>query len=438
MVLDRGTRLTESAGSHREEGGPSIRAGVDVNRLIVIVISGLLLSGGVGCEQSEGPSAVAEGDSEGDALEAPTEDTTPSDGAQGALAPGDPWEEGPYAPAHTTVSLVDDARERALTVEVWYPGQAIAGEGALTETFEAEAGPRATLAELLGAAPDGCPTRVTGAVRGAPPYPGLGALPLAVFSHCINCGRYASFSLAERLATHGMIVLAADHAGPLPFAEGAEGEPLESEQLDVRAADVSALIDAAIAGEVFAASEVLAGLSVDPERIGAYGHSFGSVTTGRATQDDARIRAAAGLAAPMASLFFPSVRMADITVPLLMVLAEEDNSIMEIGNGFLRDNVADANPPVWRVDIADAGHWSISDVCGLTEAFMAGCGAGERHSEGRAGQAFEFLPAAEGIAIVQRYLTTFMLAHVAGDEGAMALLKALPEQSGVSVTARLN
>ncbi|MGB0590007.1 MAG: alpha/beta hydrolase family protein [Myxococcota bacterium] len=409
-----------------------------MKRLIVIAVSGLLLTGGTGCEESAPPSVVADDASVADPLEGDTEDIAASDGAHGGLAPGDPWEEGPYAPGHTTVMLLDDARERLLTVEVWYPSQGSESEVAPTETFEAEAAPRATLADLLEVAPDGCPTRFIGAARDASPYPGLGALPLAVFSHCMNCGRYASFSLAERLASHGMVVLAADHAGPLPFVEGAQGEPLESEQLDVRAADVSALIDAAIGGEVFAASEVLAGLSVDPEHIGAYGHSFGSVTVGRAAQGDTRIRAAAGLAAPMASLFFPSVTMAGITVPLLMVLAEEDNSIMEIGNGFLRDNVAEANPPVWRVDIADAGHWSISDVCGLTEAFMAGCGAGERHSEGRTGEAFEFLPSVEGIGIVQRYLTTFMLAHAAGDEGAMALLEALPEQSGVSVTVRLN
>ena len=69
---------------------------------------------------------------------------------------------------------------------------------------------------------------------------------------------------------------------------------------------------------------------------------------------------------------------------------------------------------------------------------MAGCGSGERHSEGRAGQAFDYLPSAEGIAIVQSYLTTFMLAYVAGDEGALGRLETLSEQSGVSVTARLD
>jgi predicted dienelactone hydrolase len=404
-----------------------------VKRLIVIALPGLLLLGLAGCAEST--ETLPSGH---DAPEARALDAEVVDAVEAVSEPADPWSEGPYAAAHTTVSLVDPERERTLTVEVWYPGHTSATESAATESFEAEAGPRLTLAELLEAAPAGCPTRVTGGVRDGEARTDLGDRPLMVFSHCINCGRYASFSLAERLASHGMIVLAADHAGPLPFAEGAVGEPLESEQLDVRAADVSALIDAAVGGALFALSGVLAGLTVDPDRIGAYGHSFGSVTTGRATQDDVRIRAAAGLAAPMASLFFPSVAMADITVPLLFVLAEEDNSIMEIGNDFLRDNVADANPPVWQVDIADAGHWSVSDICGLTDAFDAGCGAGERHSEGRVGEAFDFLPPAEARAIVQRYVTTFMLAYVADNEAAIALLEAMPVEDEVTVSARLN
>ena len=33
----------------------------------------------------------------------------------------------------------------------------------------------------------------------------------------MNCGRYSSFSLAERFASHGMIVFSVDHAGKLPF-----------------------------------------------------------------------------------------------------------------------------------------------------------------------------------------------------------------------------
>ena len=347
------------------------------------------------------------------------------------------WAAGPYAPAHTTVRLEDASRARMLTVEIWYPGQASETMGAPAETFEASQEARATLRQLLQAAPADCPTLVTDATRGAAARLDLGARPLVAYSHCLNCGRYASFSLAERLASHGMIVVAPDHAGSLPFADGAQGETLDVDQLMTRVADMRRLLDAALDGSLFAGTEALAGLVVDSQRIGAYGHSFGSVTTAQWAQDDVRVSAAAGLAAPMESFLFPDVSLANLSVPLLFVLAEEDNSIMEFGNEILRTNIEEANPPVWQVALEDAGHWSVSDLCGLTEAFSAGCGRGQRHSPGREGESFDYVAVRQGIDVVQRYLSTFFLAYLDVSSEAMVLLKAAPEEVGVRVHARL-
>ena len=349
----------------------------------------------------------------------------------------DPFAMGPYPAAHTTLTLEDPERGRTLTVEAWYPGTNSADTPRGLETFEASAEGQASVVALLDVAPAACPTRVVKGLRDGPAHPALGELPLVVFSHCINCGRYAAFSLAERLASHGLLVVSADHAGPRPYEPGAEGEALDAEQLARRGDDIRVLIDAALDGRLWASSSVTAGLSVDPDKVGAFGHSFGSVTIGLATQSDPRIRAAAGLMAPMASLLFPEVSLQDIRVPLLFVLAEEDNSIMEIGNDFLRDNAAEANPPVWLISIADAGHWSMSDICGLTEAFDAGCGQGVRHSKEKAGEPFDYLPPQEVISIVGERLVTFLIAQLTGAPEAKALLEDLPPHPGVSVTMRL-
>jgi dienelactone hydrolase len=206
----------------------------------------------------------------------------------------------------------------------------------------------------------------------------------------MNCGRYSSFSIAERLASHGVVVVAPDHAGPGPYLDGALGEQLSPAQLDTRVADVTAVLDAALDGDLFAGRTELEGMTIDPDRIGMMGHSFGSVTTGVVAQNDDRISAAVGLAAPMANPLFPGVEMADIHVPVFLVLAEEDNSIMEVGNRFIRENFEDANSPVWRVDWKDTGHWSVSDLVGINDAFSAGCGEGVRHSEGREGETFTY------------------------------------------------
>jgi predicted dienelactone hydrolase len=379
----------------------------------------------------------------------PPESSVPADvmadveeaGLSDALAtppePVNPWSVGPYTPAHATVVFEDPERDRVLTVEIWYPSEGSEPKGDSTASFEMENGPRAALELLLEAAPQECPTRQTIATRNGVPATALGPRPLVLFSHCLNCGRYSSFSLAQRLASHGMVVVAGDHAGALPFIDGPTGEDLDADQLGVRTADVLGLLDAAIDGTLFDQSPILAGLAVDPDRIGAFGHSFGAVTTAKVAQEDPRVQAIAGLTAPMASILFPSVSMSEISVPLLLVLAEEDNSIMEIGNEWIRNNAAAANPPVWRVDIADAGHWSVSDLCGLTEAFFAGCGADTRHSEGRAGESFEYVSVARGIEVVQRYLATFFLGHLTQNPEALALLEAPPEEEGVTVDSRL-
>jgi len=373
-----------------------------------------------------------------EALPNPSDATRFEEASDGSgSAPVDPWSAGPYLPGQTTLVLDDPVRGRTLVVEAWYPSQETASQGAPTETFESEPTHRQALEELLAAATSGCPTLATGATRDAAAAT-LGPRPVVLFSHCLNCGRYSSFSLAERLASHGMVVLAPDHAGPTPFVQGATGEALGEPQLEVRTADLESVLDAAIEGSLFVTSAPLEGVSVDPDRVGAFGHSFGAVTTGSFAQVEPRVRAVAALAAPMASFLFPTVSMSEISAPSMFVLAEEDNSILEIGNELLRQNADAANPPVWRVDIADAGHWSVSDLCGLTEAFAAGCGDGTRHSAGRDGQPFQYLAVSRGIELTQRYIGAFFLAHVAGDPDAAIALRAPPVEDGVTLVSRLS
>jgi len=340
-------------------------------------------------------------------------------------------ESGPYIPAHTTLVMDVPSPERPVTVEVWYPSDSTITPGASVAEFEASLASRATLESLLGAAPDGCTSLVTNAVRDAPAVSGLGARPLVVFSHCLNCGRYSSFSLAERLASHGVIVVSPDHAGPLPFAEASEGESVDEAQLDQRVRHLQHLISASLDGSLFGLSPALDGLVVDPERIGAMGHSFGSATVGRLAQNDDRIAAAVGLVAPMASFVFPATQMDQITTPLLLVLAQEDNSITEIGNDLLRTNAEEAPAPVWLIELEDAGHWSVSNLCGLVPDFAAGCGEGERHSRGREGERFEYLPVRRAIELAQRYVTAFFLAQLTGDAAALSLLDASVEGQGL-------
>ena len=346
----------------------------------------------------------------------------------------DPFDPGPWTPAHVTTTLTDADREgRTFAVEIWYPSDAPLPEPAASVATFADGAEANALQALLDAAPAECPTRVTGAARGAAPI--ASPRPVVAMSHCFNCGRFSTFSVAERLASHGFVVVAPDHAGSLPFGEGAAGETLDTAQLEVRAADMTAALDAAIRGDLFEGTAASA-LRVDGDAVGVMGHSFGSVTAGFVAQGDARVAAAVGLAAPMANPLLPGVDMAAIDAPVLLLLAEEDNSILEIGNTFLRTNFEDANPPAWRVDVADAGHWSVSDLAGLVPAFAAGCGEGTRHSEGRSGEPFTYLPVAEGIEITAEYVSAFFLAHLTDHPTAQDTLASPPARAGVTVLQR--
>ena len=189
------------------------------------------------------------------------------------------------------------------------------------------------------------------------------------------------------------------------------GEPLSEDQLSVRREDIDFLIEQALDRRLFADTSALDELTIDAQRIGILGHSFGSVTAGLVAQTNERIRAVAGLAAPMANPLFPAVDISKISVPKLFFAAQEDNSIQELGNIILRQNFDDASPPAWRLEMADAGHWSVSDICGLVEAFMAGCGAGVRHSAEREGVSFEYRSNLESIQLA-RIMSRHFLAPI--------------------------
>ena len=66
----------------------------------------------------------------------------------------------------------------------------------------------------------------------------------------------------------------------------------------------------------------------------------------------------------------------------MFVVAKEDNSITEFGNKFIRDNFTDATVPAYRIEVPDAGHWSVSDLDGLVDIFKAGCGDAVRQTDG--------------------------------------------------------
>ena len=323
---------------------------------------------------------------------------------------------GPYTPATASLVLTDTARSRVLPTQIWYP--AAAADRALAETgFPVEdyleGAARDRMVTLLAAADPACPTRRAHAAVGAAMAPGQ--FPLVGFSHCHECTRFSNATVAERLASHGFVVIAVDHVGNTLWDQPT-GLPLDTTTLATRVADLQFALAAAVGGlgplAPFASG-------IDIQHVGVLGHSFGAVTVGKLAQNNPNIAAALALAAPMQNPLLPGVDVTMIDRPLGFVVAVEDNSITELGNNLIRDNFDMAPNAAWKAEVADAGHWSVSDLVGLTPGFAPGCGAGRRQTDD---QPFTYLDPSVGRGLTAAYATAFFRAYLLDDAGAATYL----------------
>lgn len=366
----------------------------------------------------------------------PTAGTDTSTATGDASSSGDTGElpmwlgPGPNAVGHATTTLML-ADGRSGRVQWWYPAEA-AGEPTPLVELEPAGPERDALAPLVEAAPEPCTRKLLGSTADATPLVGE-SWPVVVFSHCSECVRYSGASIAEQLASWGFAVVAPDHVDNTLFDQlDGTSVGVDPTFLPIRGEDITRVIDA-VEADVADVPEPLRG-RLDVGRLGMMGHSFGSVTAGWVAERDDRVSAVVGIAAPMENPLLPGVSMAGIDVPLLLLLAQEDNSILEIGNNLLRGNFDDANEPVWLVEFIDAGHWSFSDVCALVEGFSPGCGDGIRQTV--ADEPFTYVDIEATRARAGDWITTFFAAHLLQDAGAGAWLAEPPDDPAIVVDAR--
>lgn len=345
------------------------------------------------------------------------------------------WEEpGPHPVGHVTFELVDGTRSRNLLVTAWYPAaesaRAAAEAGEPIEKLEPEGPNRDQYASWLGSAAQTCTTRTSHSAPDAALAEGSDPFPVIAFSHCHNCIRFSAMSIAERLASHGFVVLAPDHAGNDMFDKLADLDPAF---LTVRVADIRFVLDQALDPNASDVPDVLRG-TLDAGRVGMLGHSFGGVTTGLVVQEDPRPLAGLSIAAPMENALLPGVELAKITRPLGFLVAKEDHSIGAIGNSLIQSNYESANPPVFDVKVADTGHWSFSDICSLLPEFEAGCGSAQRQEN--SSESFDYIPVTDAIGIAQAYVTAFFAGYVLGNAGALDYVRGRHPEALVESASR--
>jgi len=351
---------------------------------------------------------------------ASSSETSSADSSSTGSSQAPPYEaRGPYGVGLQTSTVM--AGKRELEATVWYPSDSETGSTPLSDLVPD--GQQDVLQGLIDDAPPECVRATAEGTLDADVA--QGTFPVVMVSHCYSCLGLSSGFIAERLASHGMIVVGVTHTGGSLFDSVAGNPgPLDGEFLQTRSEDVINTFDA-----VSETGELAA--SMDTSRLGVFGHSFGATTTGLVLQNDDRFSAGVAIAAPIQNPLLPGVDTAQVAEPMLYLLMEEDNSILTIGNNLLRSNAMGMPGGSWLVELADAGHWSPSDLCGIVEDFMPGCGDGLRQTDGTP---FSYLSADEGRNITASYVTAFFALHLQDDASAADYLDVGTPSDTVTVT----
>jgi dienelactone hydrolase len=312
---------------------------------------------------------------------------------------------------------------RPLRTEIWYPAVDAARAmpknkysefilravvpGSIAEAEEALGGYRKglTIAELDR-------TYKNVAVRDAEVRDGK--WPLIVFSHGSGGTRVGYVFFTEFMASHGFIVVAADHIGNSRFTivnnqvVKAGGERGRASSKD-RPKDVSFLIDA-MTRMASGGDSRFAG-RVDLDKIAAAGMSFGGSTTENVVEHERRVKAGVMLAPGG-----PVDDRTNFTTPIFMMIGTEDATIRERGNARNREYYEASKGPRYFVEIKDAGHYTFTSVEQYNPNYGNGIGAGKRVNTAP-DQDVTYLAPEESHKIIDAYALAFLSVYARGEAG---------------------
>ena len=281
------------------------------------------------------------------------------------LAAFEPIGDGPYQVGVTTITVTDIERERPLTVDVTFP----LAEGATGEPqrYTFITGDYYESPDAIAATPD----------QIAPDGP----FPLVVYTHGSGGLRYIASDYTEALASHGYIVVAADHSGNTAVDQFVDSSDDRATIAYNRPRDVQVLIDEMLNPESPETVGFVA--SVDPERIAVTGHSLGgyatyAVVSGMSNEagtiePDERIDAIIPIAPALgdgdpATSLITDERLAAVDLPTL-ILVGTDDSTTPVDPNVVRAFEQASSETIYRVELVAAEHQSFTDVCNYQSSF---------------------------------------------------------------------
>lgn len=85
-----------------------------------------------------------------------------------------------------------------------------------------------------------------------------------------------------------------------------------------------------------------------------------------------------------------------------------------------RRTTASRRSASWKAEVTDAGHWSFTDLCGITSSFSAGCGTHARQTV--PSENVTYPPVPTTLALASTYATSFFAYQLLGDAKGKAEL----------------
>ena len=347
----------------------------------------------------------------------------------------DPEQWGPYPVGVTSLQLDDASRPdaelggfRPLRTEIWYP--AVDAARSLPKNLYSEFLLRGVAPESIAVAEE-----ALGGYRKGLTIPELdrtyrniavrdvqvrdGKWPLVVFSHGSGGTRVGYVYFTEFLASHGFIVMAADHIGNSRFTivNGRvvkAGGPRAQASAKDRPKDVSFLIDSMT--RMNAGSDSRFAARVDLDQIAAAGMSFGGSTTENVVEQERRVKAGIMLAPGG-----PTGDRTNYSTPIFMMIGSEDATLKEAGNARDRAYYEASKGPRYFLEIKDAGHFTFTSVDQYNPNYGDGIGKGKRITV--ADQEVTYLPPEESHKMIDAYALAFLSVHVRRQAGYHAFLE---------------
>ncbi|MBN2494074.1 MAG: prolyl oligopeptidase family serine peptidase [Deltaproteobacteria bacterium] len=365
------------------------------------------------------------------------------DGPQNALpfapagpqAAPDPALAGPFPVGLMTVEVLDETRiheqtgkPRRLILEIWYPAEQRYKDGPWAVYDLAAEAPEEYLGDKYEIVHDAeLPVIETASVRDAAMDREHAPYPLLFFSHGANGIRWQSIFYTIHLASHGYVVVSPDHEYNTLWDIIRDGYDPGSVALSApqRIEDLRLLADLFIdkndtPDDFFEAS-------IDPERIGITGHSFGGWTTLCKLCQDERFKV--GVAhAPEIPMAIGYCDFNAYPAPIMVMGGTLDDTL-DWRDQYCGYQAMQTSLPKFLVELVDAGHFTFSDICRLDLLSIAeDLGMGGQAEDALKDGCGEFnMPWEQAHDVIRYYATAFFNQHLRDSPGSESFLVDLAE-----------